>query len=156
MSCTSTCPVNKQVLAFTFATNLILCTMIVRWRNSLAASCCFRIRELLKWITKWYWNLSELYKCRHICHHDRFIFYTTLWVFHNASKSKLLTLIKKEFICSTVLQTVFVLFASQLTAALPFSMRTSSYTLLLLFTFEVWLHVQLTYDGNPINWQMLK
>ena len=47
-------------------------------------------------------------------------------MFHNASKSKLLTLIKKEFICSTVLQTVFVLFASQLTAALPFSMRTSS------------------------------
>ena len=56
---------------------------------------------------------------------DRFIFYITLGVFHNASKSKLLTLIKK-LICSTVLQTVFVLFASQLTAALPFSMRTSS------------------------------
>ena len=33
---------------------------------------------------------------------------------------------KKEFICSTVLLTVFVLFASQLTAGLPFSMRTSS------------------------------
>ena len=37
----------------------------------------------------------------------------------------LLTLSKK-FICLTVLHTVFVLFASQLTAALPFSMRTSS------------------------------
>ena len=37
----------------------------------------------------------------------------------------LLTL-RKKFICLTVLHTVFVLFASQLTAALPFSMRTSS------------------------------
>ena len=34
---------------------------------------------------------------------------------------------EKEFICLTVLETVFVLFALQLTAALPFSMRTSSY-----------------------------
>ena len=34
---------------------------------------------------------------------DRFIFYITLGVFHNASKSKLLTLIKKidMFNCST-------------------------------------------------------
>ena len=49
-------------------------------------------------------------------------------MFHNASKSRLLTLYinEKEFICSTVLQTVFVLFASQLTAALSVSMRTSS------------------------------
>ena len=31
-----------------------------------------------------------------------------------------------SYICSTVLQTVFVLFASQLTAPLPFSMRTAS------------------------------
>ena len=37
----------------------------------------------------------------------------------------LLTL-RKKFICSTVLHTVFIIFASQLTAALPFSMRTSS------------------------------
>ena len=37
----------------------------------------------------------------------------------------LLTL-RKKIICLTVLHTVFVLFASQLTAALPFSMRTSS------------------------------
>ena len=37
----------------------------------------------------------------------------------------LLTL-RKKFICSTVLHTVFVLFALQLAAALPFSMRTSS------------------------------
>ena len=57
---------------------------------------------------------------------DQFIFYITLGVFYNANKSKLLTLIKKEFICSTVLQTVFVLFTSQLTTALPFSMTTSS------------------------------
>jgi len=43
-------------------------------------------------------------------------------VFHNSNKSiKLLTLIK-----TTVVHTVFVLFASQLTAALTFSMRTSS------------------------------
>ena len=127
MCCTSTWPVNKQVLAFTlFVCNSSHpvyddCSMK---KQPISTAVVLEFRELLKWITKWYWNLSELYECKHICHRDRFIFYITLWVFHNASKSK-----KKEFICSAVLQTVFVLFASQLTAALPFSMRTSSYVL---------------------------
>ena len=44
----------------------------------------------------------------------------------------LLTL-KTKFICSTVLHTLFVLFASQLTAALPFSMTTSSTTHMLCY-----------------------
>ena len=44
----------------------------------------------------------------------------------------LLTL-RKKFICSTVLHTVFVLFASQLTAALLFSMRTSNITHMLCY-----------------------
>ena len=107
-------------LRYLFATLLVMCKMIVRWRDSLSALL------LLKWITKSYWDFSELSECKHIYHCDRFIFYISLWVFHNSNKSKLLTLIKKKFICSTVLHTVFVLFASQLTAALPFSMSTSS------------------------------
>ena len=112
--------------------------------NQVASSFCKKVADLYEQSSrrissavgaywnpwKWYWNLSELYECKHICHRDRFIFYNTLWVFHNANKSKLLTLTKKEFICSTVLQTVFVLFASQLTAALPFSMRASSHSYL--------------------------
>ena len=60
---------------------------------------------------------------RLICHCDRFIFCILLWVHHN---SMLLTL-RKKFICSTVLHTVFIIFASQLTAALPFSMWTSRF-----------------------------
>ena len=104
-------------LRYLFATLLVMYTMIVRWRNSLSALL------LLKWITKSCWNFGEsVSECKHICHCDRFIFCILLWVHHN---SMLLTL-RKKFICSTVLHTVFVLFASQLTAALPFSMRTSS------------------------------
>ena len=41
-------------------------------------------------------GLSQLYECKHVRHRDRFIFYITLRVFHNASKSKLLTLIKQN------------------------------------------------------------
>ena len=41
----------------------------------------------------------------------------------------MLLALRKKFICLTVLHTVFVLFASQLTAALSFSMRTSSFML---------------------------
>ena len=130
MCCTSTWPVNKQVLALTlFVRNSSYhvyddCSMK---QQPISTAVVLESRELLKWITKSYWNLSELSECKNICHRDGFIFYITLWVFHNSNKSKLLrTLIKKKFICSTVLQTVFVLFALQLTAALPFSMRTSS------------------------------
>ena len=65
-------------------------------KQPISTAVVLEFRELLKWITKWYWNLSELYECKHICHRDRFIFYITLWVFHNASKSKLLTLIKNN------------------------------------------------------------
>ena len=75
-------------------------------------------------ITKWYWNrymngsifvivIGSFFILRSEC----FITPTSLSYWLN----------KKEFICSTVRQTVFVLFASQLTAALPFSMRTSSF-----------------------------
>ena len=73
-------------------------------RPPISSAVVLEFRELLKWITKWYWNLSELYECKHICHRDRFIFCITLWVFHNDSKSKLLTLLKKNsfrFNCST-------------------------------------------------------
>ena len=99
MCCTSTWPVNKQVLAFTlFVRNSSHpvyddCSMK---KQPISTAVVLEFRELLKWITKWYWNLSELYECKHICHRDRFIFYITLWVFHNANKSKLLTLIKKN------------------------------------------------------------
>ena len=65
-------------------------------RPPISSAVVLEFRELLKWITKWYWNLSELYECKHICHRDRFIFCITLWVFHNDSKSKLLTLLKKN------------------------------------------------------------
>ena len=65
-------------------------------KQPISTAVVLEFRELWKWITKWYWNLSELYECKHICHRDRFIFYITLWVFHNASKSKLLTLIKNN------------------------------------------------------------
>ena len=61
--------------------------------------------------------------CKHICHCDRFIFYIWLRVFHNSNKSILLTLIKFMFNCSTYYLGPL---ATQLTAALPFSMRTSS------------------------------
>ena len=81
-------------LRYLFATLLVMYTMTVRWRNSLSES---------------------VSKCKHICHCGGFIFCILLWVYHN---SMLLTL-RKKFICSTVLHTVFVLFASQLTAALP-------------------------------------
>ena len=92
MCCTSTWPVNKQVLAFTslnlFATHLIDpvyddCSMK---KQPISTAVVLEFHELLKWIKKWYWNLSELYECKHICHRDRFIFYIMLWVFHNASK----------------------------------------------------------------------
>ena len=73
------------------------------------------------------WLIRSDFCTRLICHCDRFIFCILLWVHHN---SMLLTL-RKKFICLTVLHTVFVLFASQLTAALPFSMRTSSHTSIL-------------------------
>ena len=46
-------------------------------------------------------------------------------MFHNSNKSKLLTLIKFMFNCSTY---YLGLLASKLTAVLPFSMRTSSCT----------------------------
>ena len=130
MCCTSTWPVNKQVLAFTLfvrnSSHHMYDDRSTMKKQPISTAVVLEFRELCikiwKWITKSYWNLSELSECKHICHRDRFIFYITLWVFHNSNKS----LNKKEFICSTVLQTVFVLFASQLTAALPFSMRTSS------------------------------
>ena len=51
-------------------------------------------------------------------------FFISLLVFHNYNKSKLITLIKFMFNCSTYYHG---LLASQLTAALPFSMRTSSW-----------------------------
>ena len=95
------------LLRYLFATHFNMCTMIVRWRNSLSAllNIVLELSELLKWITKSYWNLSELgvSDCKHICHYDRFIFCITFWVFHNSNKSKLLTLIKKihMFNCST-------------------------------------------------------
>ena len=57
----------------------------------------------------------------------------------------LLTL-RKKFICSTVLHTVFVLFASQLTAALLFSMRTSSITHMLCYI----THDMLCYITNDM------
>ena len=91
-------------LRYLFATFLVMFTMIVRWRNSLSALL------LLKWITKSCWNSGEsVSECKHICHCDRFIFCILLWVHHN---SMLLTL-RKKFICSTVLHTVFALLASQ-------------------------------------------
>ena len=116
-------------LRYLFATFLVMYTMIVRWRNSLSALL------LLKWITKSCWNFGEsVSECKHICHCDRFIFCILLWVHHN---SMLLTL-RKKFICSTVLHTVFALFASLLTAALPFSMRTSSLlSRLVIFFFKL-------------------
>ena len=56
----------------------------------------------------------------------------------------LLTL-RKKFICSTVLHTVFVLYASQLTAALLFPMRTSSITHMLCYiTNDMFCYI--TYD----------
>ena len=104
-------------LRYLLATLFVMYTLIVCWRNSLSALL------FLKWFTKSCWNFVEsVSECKHICHCDRFIFCILLWVHHN---SMLLTL-RKKFICSTVLHTVFVLFASQLTAALPFSVRTSS------------------------------
>ena len=146
MCCTSTRPVNKQVLAF----RLFVCNSSHHMyddcsmkKQPISTAVVLEFREILKWITKSYWNLCELSECKNICHRDWFIFYITLGVFHNSHKCKLLTLIKK-FICSTVVQTVVVLFASQLipcsrerlkglcsqgtqlTAAPPFSMRTSS------------------------------
>ena len=106
MCCTSTWPVNKQVLAFKlFACNsshhMYDDCLMKKWPISTAV--VLEFRELLKWITKSYWNLSELSECKNIWHRDRFIFYITLWVFHNSNKSKLLTLIKKihMFNCST-------------------------------------------------------
>ena len=129
MCCTSTWPVNKQVLAFTlFVRNSSYhvyddCSMK---QQPISTAVVLEFRELLKWITKSYWNLSELSECKNICHRDGLIFWITPWVFHNSKKSKLLQTLIKKFTCSTVLQTVFVLFALQLTAALRFSMRTSS------------------------------
>ena len=72
-------------------------------KRPISTAVVLEFRELLKWITKSYWNLSELSECKNIWHRDRFIFYITLWVFHNSNKSKLLTLIKKihMFNCST-------------------------------------------------------
>ena len=46
-------------------------------KQPISTAVVLEFRELLKWITKWYWNLSELYECKHICHRDRFIFYVT-------------------------------------------------------------------------------
>ena len=90
MCCTSTWPVNKQVLAFTlFVRNSSHhvyndCSMKKRPINTAVV---LEFRELLKWITKSYWNLSELSECKHICHRDQFIVYITLWVLHNSNKS---------------------------------------------------------------------
>ena len=117
--CTSTWPVNKQVWAF---------TLFVRNSSRHIHDDCSMKKQpistaVVKMNYKSCWNFGEsVSECKHICHCDRFIFCILLWVHHN---SMLLTL-RKKFICSTVLHTVFVLFASQLTAALPFSMRTSS------------------------------
>ena len=104
--CTSTWPVNKQVLAFTlFVPNssrrvwredshTIDCSMK---KQPISTAVVLEFIELLKWITKSYWSFSELSERKHICHCDRFIFYISLWVFHNSNKSKLLqTLIKKK------------------------------------------------------------
>ena len=111
----STWPVNKQVLAF----KLFVCNSSHHTyydcsmkKQPISTAVVLEFRELLKWITKSYWNLSKLSECKNICHCDRFIFYIRLWEFHNSNKSKLLTLIKNihMFKCSTN----FVLFASQL------------------------------------------
>ena len=106
MCCTSTWPVNKQVLAFKlFVRNSShhMYDDCLMKKRPISTAVVLEFRELLKWITKSYWNLSELSECKNICHRDWFIFYITLWVFHNSNKSKLLTLIKKihMFNCST-------------------------------------------------------
>ena len=106
MCCTSTWPVKKQVLAFKlFACNSShhMYDDCLMKKRPISTAVVLEFRELLKWITKSYWNLSELSECKNICHRDWFIFYITLWVFHNSNKSKLLTLIKKihMFNCST-------------------------------------------------------
>ena len=67
MCCTSTWPVNKQVLAFTlFVRNSSHpvyddCSMK---KQPISTAVVLEFRELLKWITKSYWNLSELSECR--------------------------------------------------------------------------------------------
>ena len=106
MCCTSTWPVNKQVLAFKlFVRNSShhMYDDCLMKKRPISTAAVLEFCELLKWITKSYWNLSELSECKNICHRDWFIFYITLWVFHNSNKSKLLTLIKKihMFNCST-------------------------------------------------------
>ena len=106
MCCTSTWPVNKQVLAFKlFVRNSShhMYDDCLMKKRPISTAVVLEFRELLKWITKSYWNLSELSECKNICHRDWLIFYITLWVFHNSNKSKLLTLIKKihMFNCST-------------------------------------------------------
>ena len=117
--CTSAWPVNKQVLAFTLFV-----------RNSsrhVHDDCSIKKQSISTAFVKMNYKImlkhgESVSECKHICHCDRFIFCILLLVHHN---SMLLTL-RKKFICLTVLRTVFVLFASQLTAVLPFSMRTSS------------------------------
>ena len=121
-------PVNKQVLAFTlFVRNSSYpvyddCSMK---KQPISTAVVFEFRELLKWITKSYWNLGELSKCKHICHRDRFFSYITLWVFHNSNKSKLLTVIKRihMFNCSTNCLCPIRIATNGSTS---FSMRTSS------------------------------
>ena len=99
MFCTLTWPVNKQVLAFKLfvrnSSHHMYHDCLMK-KQPISTAVVLEFRELVKWITKSYWNLSELSECKNICHRDRFIFYITLWVFYNSNKSKLLPLIKKN------------------------------------------------------------
>ena len=82
MCCTSTWPVNKHVLAFTLfvrnSSHPVYNDCLIPKKQPISTVVVLEFPELLKWITKWYWNLSELYECKHICHRDRFIFYHQL------------------------------------------------------------------------------
>ena len=134
LCCTSTWPVNKQVLALTLffrnssrrlwgeASHTIDCSIK---KQPISTAVVLEFIELLKWITKSYWTLASYLNVSIfvIVIGSFFIFRSGCFII---PKSLSYWLIKK-FICSTVLHTFFVLFASQLTAALPFSMRTSSH-----------------------------
>ena len=90
--CTSTWRVNKQVLALTLFVHNSSCHVYddcSMKKQPFSTAVVLEFRELLKWMTKSYWNFSELSECKHIRHSDRFIFYISLWVFHNSNKSNL-------------------------------------------------------------------
>ena len=106
--CTSTWPVNKQVLAFTLFV-----------RNSsrhVHDDCSMKKQSISTAVVKM--NYKIMLK----------LWRVSIWMYASLSLWSVHFLYFTLSVCSTVRHTVFVLFASQLTAAPPFSMRTSSIT----------------------------